>query len=74
MTGQARVFVRQDTGDAKEFLPGCCVIVTTTMRSQRRERQPVTFYMAADGDRIDRMPDGRYQDKWGAVWAPQSTQ
>jgi hypothetical protein len=32
------------------------------------------FYRAEDGDRIDEKEDGTFQDKWGTVWLPESTQ
>ncbi len=68
MSGR-RTFRRPDTGELKDFTPASYVNDTGTMH-HGRDVAEVHFLRADDGDRIDRKPDGGYQDKWGVVWEP----
>jgi hypothetical protein len=68
------IFVRQDTGERKEFFEDSYTIDTTTQLSQSKESFTASFFKAHDGDRIDRKPDGTYRDKWGAVWVREPRQ
>jgi hypothetical protein len=69
---KTRKFVRPDTGETKEFTEGSYRIDNTSMHSQSREIVEVSFYQSSDGGRIDRKPDGSFQDKYGTVWTPLS--
>jgi len=68
MNGRTRTFRRPDTGETKDFTVDSYQIDTITHFSTQREVAEVNFYRADDGDRIDRQPDGSFQDKWGVVW------
>src|SRR5438445_9621530 len=70
MTGRTTTFRRPDTGETKDFTPERYRIDTTNQYSTQREGVEVHFYRANDGYRIDRTPDGSFQDKWGVVWEP----
>jgi hypothetical protein len=66
------IFVCQDdTGERKEFFPDSYDIDNTTMRHTSREINTFHFLRAEDDYRIDRMPDGTFQDKWKRVWLPE---
>jgi hypothetical protein len=65
------IFVRTDTGDAKEFIEDHRTIDETTHHSQRREVVHATYYRSQDRHVIKLMPDGSYQDRYGIVWKPQ---
>jgi len=70
-----RIFIRNDTGERKEFAEsGYSVDTTTQHDTQYRGSVHKSFYKAQDGYRIDREPDGIYRDKWGNMWSPESTQ
>jgi hypothetical protein len=71
MSRRTRTFRRPDTGEAKEFTEDSYRYDTITMHSTHREFAEFDFYRAANGDRIDRQPDGSYRDEWGVVWVPQ---
>jgi hypothetical protein len=71
MNEPTRTFRRPDTGEEREFRASSHGIDTTTQFSAaRRDAATIHFYVAADGTRIDRRPDGTFQEKWGTVWVP----
>jgi len=68
---KARIFVRKDTGERKEFFPDSYAVDNTTQLDSARDIKVVNCYRSRDGDRIDRMPNGTFEDKYRTVWLPE---
>jgi hypothetical protein len=75
MNDRAMLFIREDTGERKEFTEDSYSIDQTTNWNKRtRSPHHVTYFRARDGERIDHQPDGSFRNQYGTKWMPESTQ
>jgi hypothetical protein len=71
MSGRTRTFRRTDGGELRAFTADGRDCYTATPNDAELEEPTDHFYQDANGFRIDQMPDGTFEDKWGVTWLPE---